>query len=88
MPDAVRPVDVICVCSASGEIKPLRLQVEEEEGFLRGDIEEIVSVKQVPYVGAESYLYTCVVRLGSRRQLVELRYRIRTHKWTLVRVVC
>ena len=31
------PVDVISVCSASGDIRPLRLRVEDEEqGWKRG----------------------------------------------------
>ena len=30
-----RPVDVISVCSADGEIRPLRLRMEDEEHKLR-----------------------------------------------------
>ena len=46
------PVDVISVCSASGDIRPLRLRVEDEEqGLIRVNIDEVISVKEVPYVG-------------------------------------
>lgn len=48
------PVDVISVCSASGDIRPLRLRVEDEEqGLIRVNIDEVISVKEVPYVGVE-----------------------------------
>ena len=54
------PVDVICICSSDGDIKPLRLRVEDEEPNLtRIDIDEIISMKTIPYVGAEPHLYLC-----------------------------
>ena len=54
MKQKICPVDVISVCSASGELRPLRLQLEDEEHqLLRIDIDEVVSVKEVPYVGVE-----------------------------------
>ena len=46
MEQKVCPVDVIAMCSASGEIRPLRLRMEDEEHqLMRVDIEEIVNVR-------------------------------------------
>ena len=54
------PVDVISVCSASGEIRPLRLRVEDEEqGLIRVNIDEVISMKEVPYVGVEARIFLC-----------------------------
>ena len=54
------PVDVISVCSASGDIRPLRLRVEDEEqGLIRVNIDEVISVKEVPYVGVEARIFLC-----------------------------
>ena len=40
MKQKICPVDVISVCSASGELRPLRLQLEDEEHqLLRINIE-------------------------------------------------
>lgn len=79
------PVDVICVCSASGEIRPLRLRVEDEKHqMLRIDIEEVIGVKKVPYVGAEAALFLCRVTVGAETRLLELKYVIRTHTWCLL----
>ena len=77
------PVDVIAMCSASGEIRPLRLRMEDEEHqLMRVDIEEIV------YVGIEATVYLCRATVRQKRWLFELKYTIRTHTWSLQRKVC
>ena len=82
---AKRPVDVISLCSAAGDIQPLRLRLEDDNGELRrADIVDVVSVKQIPYVGAEAYVYVCRVHSGGKPGLVELEYGIRSHTWRLL----
>ena len=52
MGDGIYPVDVISMCSANGDILPLRLRMEDEDHqLLRIDIEEIISSKEIQYVG-------------------------------------
>ena len=47
-----QPVDVISVCSANGDIQPLRLRMEDEEHqLLRIDILEIISMKPLQFLG-------------------------------------
>lgn len=83
------PVDVISVCSASGEIRPLRLRMEDEcHQLLRVDIEEIVNIRQVQYVGIEATVFLCRATVGKRPWLFELKYTIRTHTWCMMRRVC
>ena len=54
------PVDVISMCSASGEIHPLRLRMEDEaHQLLRIDIEEVVSCKEIQFVGIEAKIFLC-----------------------------
>jgi len=82
------PVDVISVCSANGEIRPLRLRMEDEEHqLLRIDIDEIISSRQVQYVGIEAYVFLCSATVKERRTLFELQYMIRSHCWCLLRKV-
>ena len=58
MEQKVFPVDVISMCSASGEIRPLRLRMEDEQHqLLRIDIEEIVSMKPIQYAGVEAQIF-------------------------------
>ena len=82
------PVDVISMCSAGGDIRPLRLRLEDEQHrLLRVDIEEIVSTKEIPYVGAEATVYLCRATAWGQRWLIELKYVIRSHTWYLLRKV-
>ena len=80
------PVDVISVCNAAGEIRPLRLRMEDEaHRLLRIDIAEIISMKPVQYVGIEAQIFLCKAVVKGKEWLFELRYTIRTHNWCLHR---
>lgn len=82
------PVDVISMCSAGGEIRPLRLRLEETHQLLRIDIDEVISVKNVQYVGIEAKIFLCRATVKGKQTLFELKYTIRTHSWCLLRKVC
>ena len=83
------PVDVISICSASGDIRPLRLRMEDEEHqLMRVDIDEVISVKNVQYVGIEAQIFLCRATVREKKWLFELKYTIRTHTWCLHRRVC
>lgn len=83
-----KPVDVIAMYSAAGEIRPLRLRMEDEHHqLMRVDIEEIISVKQIQYVGIEAHVFLCRAIVRQQEWLFELRYTIRTHSWCLLRKV-
>ena len=80
------PVDVISVCNAAGEIRPLRLRMEDEaHQLLRVDITEIINMKPVQYVGIEAQIFLCKAVVKGKEWLFELRYTIRTHNWCLHR---
>lgn len=83
------PVDVISMCSAGGDIRPLRLRMENEDHeLLRVDIDEVISVRHIQYVGIEAQIFLCRATVHNRRRIFELRYTIRTHSWCLIREVC
>lgn len=82
------PVDVISMCSANGDIRPLRLRMEDEDHqLLRIDIDEVISSKQVQYVGIEAHVFLCRATVRGKQRLFELKYTIRSHSWCLVRKV-
>lgn len=88
MEQNVCPVDVISMCSAGGEIRPLRFRMEDEgHQLMRVDIDEIVSSKKIQYVGIEAQIFLCRATIQGRKALFELRYTIRTHSWCLMRKV-
>lgn len=82
------PVDVICVFGVDGEIRPLRLRMEDEaHQLVRIDIDEVISVKQIQYVGIEAKVFLCRAMIAEHKSLFELRYTIRTHSWCITRKV-
>lgn len=75
-------VDMISLCSADGQVCPLRFRVKDASGeLIRVDVDEVVSCKETPYVGVEAYTYVCRATAGQRQLLVELKYYIRQHTW-------
>lgn len=82
------PVDVISMCSANGDIRPLRLRMEDEQHqLMRIDIDEIISIKRIQYVGIEALVFLCKATVEERKWLFELKYTIRNHVWCLQRKV-
>ncbi len=88
MDPAIRPVDVISVCSADGQIRPLRFRMEDDSHrLIRVDIDEIISSKHIQYVGIEAQVFLCSAFVQGKRWLFELKYTIRSHCWCLMRKV-
>ena len=88
MEEKIRPIDVISICSADGQIHPLRFRIEDDAHQLRRvDIDEVISVKEVQYVGIEAFIFLCRATVETNRWLVELKYTVRTHTWCLMRKV-
>ncbi len=83
-----QPVDVISVCSANGDIRPLRLRMEDEQHqLLRVDIDEIISIRPIQFVGIEAQIFLCKAKVAGKQWLFELKYTIRTHSWCFFRRV-
>ena len=88
MGEQIYPVDVISMCSANGDILPLRLRMEDEEHqLLRIDIEEVIGSKEIQYVGIEAHVFLCRATVRDKQWLFELKYTIRSHCWHLQRKV-
>ena len=88
MDSNICPVDVISICSADGQIRPLRFRMEDEEHqLLRVDIDEIINCRQIQYVGIEAQIFLCKAIVKGKLWLFELKYTIRSHCWCLLRKV-
>ena len=82
------PVDVISICSADGQIRPLRFRMEDEDHqLLRVDIDEIINCRHIQYVGIEAQVFLCKASVKGKQWLFELKYTIRSHCWCLLRKV-
>ena len=81
-------IEMICVCAVDGRLTPLRFRMEDEEHCLQTvAIEQVVTAKPIQYAGIDAIQYLCKATLGGKERMFELRYTVRTHRWTLFRVV-
>lgn len=89
MEQTMYPVDVISVCNADGEIRPLRLRLEgETDDSIRIDITDVLKVTEISHVGVEARVFLCRARAYGREILFELKYTFRSHSWILLRRIC
>ena len=89
MEQNIYPVDVICMCSANGDIRPLRLRMSDDVlGGLRINIDKVISSCSVQYVGIEATIFLCQATVEEKQWVFELKYTIRSHSWSLLRKVC
>ena len=66
--------------------RPLRLRIEDEEHrLLRVDIEEVVTSKEIQYVGIEAQIFLCKATVEGKPWMFELKYTIRSHSWHMFR---
>ena len=88
MENNICPVDVICICSADGNIRPLRFRMEDEaHQLLRVDIDEVISSRKIQYVGIEAHVFLCRATVRGKESVFELKYTVRSHNWCLMRKV-
>lgn len=82
MGQRICPADVISLCEADGQIRPLRVRfMDEEHSYRRLDIERIVRRDEIRYIGAEAQLFLCKATVEGRQWLFELKYVVRSHSW-------
>lgn len=82
----MRAVDVIAVCAATGDIRPLRLRLEDESRqMLKINVEEVLSVQSIEHVGAEARIFRCRATVWDRKWVFDLKYSIREHTWWMLK---
>lgn len=87
MQSRLYPVDVICVCRADGHIRPLRMQVEDNNhNAHRVDIQQVIDQRQLRYAGIEAHIFLCRALWDKRPWLFELKYTIASHNWCLIEI--
>ena len=85
MERGAQSVDVICICNADGEIRPLRLRLADERtGWVRVDIDQILRIDRDVRFGSESITFLCGGQVNDRRRLFSIKYAVRSHVWSLL----
>ncbi len=82
------PVEIISKCNIVGDIVPLRMRIENEEHqFIVATIIDILYSTENNYAGVKSFDYGCKVTFNEKERLLELRYCILSHKWSIRKVI-
>lgn len=82
------PIETISLFSTTGDIRPLRIRLEDNEHkLITLMIDEVICCRESSIVGIHTFMYVCRVHLEERERLVELLYNVPSHKWTLQRIL-
>lgn len=84
--DVRQNVAVIAAYDPCGQLRPLRFRFEgADRGLHRVDVEQVVQVREVSYVGIEALIFLCRARVEEWERMLELKYTICSHSWELLR---
>lgn len=82
MKQNMQPVDVICLSSADGSLRPLRIRAENElDQMMVANVSEILSTHECRILGAEYRAFLCRIRSASAVMVLELKYFLRSQTW-------
>ena len=82
------PVEIISKCNTVGDIVPLRMRIENEDHQLVvATITDILYSTENNSAGLKTFDYGCKVLFDETERLLELRYSIASHKWSIRKVV-
>lgn len=82
------PIETISKFNTLGDIIPLRIRLEDEEHRLvTSNITEIIYSNKNNYAGIKTFDFGCKVIMNETERLLELRYYVDTHKWTLRKIL-
>lgn len=78
------PIQLVGACSTLGDITPLWFRYEDEEHrMITVKIQEVVSAREETHCGRDYIRFICWSAAQGTSRLIELRYRISTHRWFL-----
>ena len=82
------PIQMFGACSTLGDMTPLWFRYEDEaHGIITVKIEQVISSREEKHCGMDYITFVCWAAAGGQRRLVELRYRVATHKWSFFRAL-
>lgn len=85
MQQKICSVDVICVCSTEGGIRPLRFRAtDEQDQKLCINIDEVLRTDEIKTFGREQQIFLCRATVDGRKWLFELKFSVRAHRWYLL----
>lgn len=83
----MKSVDMICLSSSEGEIRPLKFRIQESSGESRiVKIDRIISKKEEKLAGNRMLVFTVQSVMDGTERIYEMKYEIQTSRWYLYKL--
>lgn len=83
----MKSVDMICLSSSEGEIRPLKFRLRESSGESRiVKIDRIISRKEEKIAGNRMLVFTVQSVIDDTERIYEMKYEIQTFRWYLYKL--
>ena len=83
----MKSVDMICLSSSRGEIRPLKFRIQEDTGESRiVKIDRIISKKEEKIAGNPMLVFVVQSVMDGTERIYEMKYEIRTSRWYLYKL--
>lgn len=83
----MKSVDMICLSSCEGEIRPLKFRIREDASEPRiVKIDRIISKKEEKIAGNRMLVFTVQSVMDGIERVYEMKYEIQTSRWYLYKL--
>lgn len=83
----MKSVDMICLSSREGEIRPLKFRIQENNGEFRiVKIDRVISKKEEKIAGNRMLVFTVQSVMDGIERIYEMKYEIQTTRWYLYKL--
>ncbi|SHJ59671.1 hypothetical protein SAMN05444373_10844 [Thermoclostridium caenicola] len=83
----MKSVDMICLSSREGEIRPLKFRIQESNGEFRiVKIDRVISKKEEKTAGNRMLVFTVQSVMDGVERIYEMKYEIQTTRWYLYKL--
>ncbi len=81
-----KPIDMIFRSTTSGQIKPLRFKIIDDQTAKVIEIDKIIKTEHSKLAGQDALIFTCQSIVDDIIKLYELRYNVTNCQWVLYKI--
>lgn len=81
-----KPIEVLAVFSATGEIRPYRFRISSDPHMQTIRVDRIVHVEEKKVAGISAIHFDCRSQMDEREIMYQLRYQTEDQRWILFKI--
>ena len=79
------PVQMICLCSESGRVSPVRFKFKDDDcNSYVCKVVQVINVKHSELAGIDAIIFQCTVQCENKTATAWLRFTVMSRKWVLL----